>query len=68
MRYQDNIFVKRLWRTVKYKEMYLKAYVSVLDSQRGLESCPRFYSLLRPHPVLGFRAPSEGLRGEHGVV
>ena len=37
-RYQDNIFVERLWRTVKYEEVYLKAYVSVLEAQRGLET------------------------------
>ena len=34
-RYQDNIFVERLWRTVKYEEVYLKAYASVLEAQRG---------------------------------
>ena len=36
-RYQDNIFVERLWRTVKYEEVYLKAYANVLEAQRGLE-------------------------------
>ena len=36
-RYQENIFVARLWRTVKYEEVYLKAYASVLEAQRGLE-------------------------------
>ena len=34
-RYSDNIFVERLWRTVKYEEVYLKAYASVLEAQRG---------------------------------
>ncbi len=34
-RYQDNIFVERLWRTVKYEEVYLKAYASVLEAQGG---------------------------------
>ena len=37
-RYQDNIFVERLWRTVKYEEVYLKAYASV-EAQRGLADC-----------------------------
>ena len=37
-RYQDNIFVERLWRTVKYEEVYLKAYASVLEAQKGLET------------------------------
>ena len=40
-RYQDNIFVERLWRTVKYEEVYLKAYDSVLEAQRGLEDVNR---------------------------
>ena len=48
-RYQDNIFVERLWRTVKYEEVYLKAYASVLEAQRGLEDYFRFYNGLRPH-------------------
>ena len=48
-RYQDNIFVERLWRTVKYEEVYLKAYASVLEAQRGLEDYFRFYNRLRPH-------------------
>ena len=34
-RYQDNIFVERLWRTVKYEEVYLKAYANVLEAPRG---------------------------------
>ena len=37
-RYSDNIFMERLWRTVKYEEVYLKAYASVLEAQRGLET------------------------------
>ena len=36
-RYQDNIFVERLWGTVKYEEVYLIAYASVLEAQRGLQ-------------------------------
>ena len=49
-RYSDNIFVERLWRTVKYEEVYLKAYASVLEAQRGLEDYFRFYN--------GAQAPS----------
>ena len=48
-RYSDNMFVERLWRTVKYEEVYLKAYASVLGAQRGLEDYFRFYNGLRPH-------------------
>ena len=52
-RYQDNICVERLWRTVKYEEVYLKAYASVLEAQRGLADYSRFYNGLRPHQAPG---------------
>ena len=67
-RYQDNIFVKRLWRTVKYEEVYLKAYASVLEAQRGLEDYFRFYNGLRPHYALGYRTTAEVFYGEQEVV
>ena len=57
-RYQDNIFVERLWRTVKYEEVYLRAYASVLEAQRGLKDYFRFYNGLRPHQALGYRTQS----------
>ena len=47
-RYSDNIFGERLWRTVKYEEVYLKAAI-VLEAQRGLEDYFRFYNGLRLH-------------------
>ena len=67
-RYQDNIFVERLWRTVKYGEVYLKACASVLEAQRGLEDYFRFYNGLRPHQALDYRTPVEVFHGEQGVV
>ena len=42
-RYSDNIFVERLWRTVKYEETYLKAYTNAREARRGLEDYFRFY-------------------------
>ena len=41
--YRDNIFVERLWRTVKYEEVHVQPYASVLEAQRGLEDYFRFY-------------------------
>ena len=67
-RYQDNIFVERLWRTVKYEEVYLKAYSSVLEAQRELEEYFRFYNGLRPHQALGYRTPAEVFYGEQDVA
>ena len=48
-RYQGNIFVERLWRTVKYEEVYLKAYVNAVEVRRELGAYFRFYNNLKPH-------------------
>ena len=56
-RYADNIFVERLWRTVKYEEVYLKAYASASEAKRELGAYFRFYNGQRPHQALGYRTP-----------
>jgi len=53
----DNVFVERLWRTVKYEEVYLKAYESATDCRSGLFSYLAFYNRERPHSSLGGRTP-----------
>ena len=58
-RYRDNIFVERLWRTVKYEEVYLKAYTSASEARRELGAYFRFYNNQRPHQTLGYRTPAE---------
>ena len=58
-RYRDNIFVERLWRTVKYEEVYLKAYTSASEARRELGAYFRFYNNQRPHQALGHRTPAE---------
>jgi putative transposase len=57
--YNDNLFIERLWRTVKYEEVYLKAYQDGTDARRGLGSYFRFYNTERPHQALGYRTPAE---------
>ena len=66
-RYADNIFVERLWRTVKYEEVYLKAYVNAVEARRELAAYFRFYNNLRPHQALGYRTPAEVFHREQEV-
>jgi putative transposase len=58
-RCMDNIFTERLWRTVKYEEMYLKSYADMPDAQRNLAVYFRFYDQERPHQALGYQTPAE---------
>ena len=57
--YNDNLFIERLWRTVKYEEVYLKAYRDARDARVGLANYFRFYNAKRPHQALGYRTPAE---------
>src|SRR5436189_5390176 len=54
----DNIFIERLWRTVKYEEVYVKDYVDVLEAISNLKSYFTFYNHERPHQSLGYRTPA----------
>ncbi len=72
-RYNDNIFVERLWRTVKYEGVYLKAYANATEACRELSHYFRFYNDQRPHQALGYRTPAEVFHevtdvGEEGAV
>ena len=53
----DNIFVERLWRTVKYEDVYLKEYGTMQDAVTGLREYFRFYNEERLHQALGYRPP-----------
>lgn len=55
----DNIFVERLWRSVKYEEVYLKDYDNVRDAMDGIGSYLAFYNNERPHQSLGYRTPAQ---------
>ena len=58
-RYLDNIFVERLWRSVKYEEVYLKAYQNGSEARRGIEAYLDFYNRERPHQALGYQTPGQ---------
>ena len=55
----DNIFTERLWRTVKYEEVYLKSYKSVVEARQKLTEFVDFYNNERPHQALNYKTPSE---------
>lgn len=55
----DNIFVERLWRSVKYEEVYLHDYQTVRQARDSLEKYFRFYNTERLHSSLGYRTPQE---------
>jgi putative transposase len=60
----DNVFVERLWRSVKYEEVYLKAYTTGEECYAGLSAYLAIYCEKRPHQALAYRTPGEAYRGE----
>ena len=53
----DNIFVERLWRTVKYEDVYLNEYDTPRDARIGIDRFLRFYNTERPHSCLKYQTP-----------
>jgi putative transposase len=62
----DNIFVERLWRTVKYEDVYIKGYASLPELRLGLTAYFAFYNGERPHQSLGYRTPDDVYRSGDG--
>jgi putative transposase len=58
----DNVFVERLWRSVKYEDIYLKRYEVVPQLQAGLKDYFPFYNHSRPHQALDYKTPAEVYR------
>ena len=67
-RYQENIMMERLWRTVKYEEIYLKAYAGAVEARKEIGAYFHFYNSQRPHQVLGYRTPAEVFHGHPMAV
>ena len=55
----DNIFVERLWRSLKYEEVYLHAYANVAAARAGIGAWLRFYNEERQHQSHGYRTPRQ---------
>ena len=60
----DNIFVERLWRTVKYEDIYLKAYADGWELESGLTNYFAFYNGRRFHQSLAYQTPEEVFKGK----
>jgi putative transposase len=58
-RCMDNIFVERLWRSLKYEEVYLSAYATVAEAKAGIGAWLDFYNEERQHQSLGYRTPRQ---------
>jgi len=55
----DNIFIERLWRSLKYEEVYLKDYANVNEARKSIGEYFRFYNTKRPHQALAYQTPCE---------
>ena len=64
----DNIFVERLWRTVKYENVYLRGYHTMPEAHRGLAEYFQFYNNERYHQALNYKTPKEIYFGPKGGI
>jgi putative transposase len=56
-RFMDNIFIERLWRSIKYEEIHLKAYADGREARADIGSCMTFYNFRRPHHAMNNQMP-----------
>ena len=66
-RWLDNVFVKRLWRSVKYENVYLRDYGDLGELERRLGEWFGLYNRWRPHQALGYLTPFQVHRGGEGT-
>ena len=71
-RWMDNVFIERLWRSLKYEDIYLKGYADGREARTGISLWMAFYNGRRPHQALGNRTPMAvwraGVTGEPGIT
>ena len=65
--WRDNVFVERLWRTIKYEEVYLHAYESVSEARGGIGRYLDLYNHRRPHSSLDGRTPDDAYFGHDSM-
>jgi putative transposase len=66
--WRDNVFVERLWRTIKYEEVYLRAYDSVSDARQSIGRYLDLYNRRRPHSSLDGRTPDQAYFGHDTIL
>src|SRR5207245_3388902 len=70
-RWMDNVFIERLWRSLKHEDIYLKGYAHGREAHAGIASWFAFYNRQRPHQALGYKTPiavwREGTSGRLGA-
>ena len=64
-RCMDNVFVERLWRSLKYEEVYLHAYASVSEAKSGIGAWLHFYNEERPHQTHDYRTPRQVYQAQY---
>ena len=67
-RYMDNIFIERLWRSLKYEAVYLHELSDGFKADRVIGAWIAFYNAVRPHSALDGQTPAEAYRGDHRPV
>ena len=67
-RWMDNVFIERLWRSVKYEDIYIRDYACVQNLRQGLKQYFHFYNHERPHQSLGDLTPAETYFKNHSLL
>jgi putative transposase len=66
-RWMDNVFIERLWRSIKYEEIYLREHATVDALERGVDRWMKQYNTWRPHQTLGNKTPGEVYRPKPSI-